>query len=291
MLKKYGLRKIGITTLLLLLAFIMYHYPTQINDNINSVIKNNVDVVVQKEDYLSMITVNCKNNDVSTKIETIIEQLKKNHLLDSNLKILSYDLKEGLLKIDFNRSFYQMEDENKTMEALVFSLTRVPEIDRIMIFVDGVKLNELPNSHTPLDLYLDKSYGINKIYDIHSIHDIDQVTLYFYDSNHDMVPVTYYYNQNNQDKIKVIIKELKSHEYLSYPLSNFLNNNLELMNYEIKDQKILLDFNEFLLVDGLLTEDTKYSIAYSIMDSIDVKEVEFTINSAEISEIILAKSV
>jgi len=290
MIKKYSFRKIAITTLLLLLSFLLYNYPKEINTNINDMNKKEINVIRDVNGYLSLIKIDYKSDNIDDKISLIIEDMKNNGLLPKDTSINGFALDNGLLKIDFNKDFLNMKDEDKTIEALVYSLTDLKEINKIMIYIDGNRLSELPISKKKLDLYLDRSYGINKIYDIKSINDISMVMLYFYNKDNNLVPVSYFYNDNN-DKLSIIFKELKSNTFIANDLTSYLNNEVELMNYELYEDRIVLEFSDKLLnmyIDGSLVEEVKYTIGYSICDTFNVNKVEFAINTKKIDELILA---
>lgn len=291
MIKKMTFRKISITTLLLLLAFLLYHYPENISEEMNNEEQGIYYYRLNSDNMLEMTTINCNTNSLSMKIERIIDTFlnDEDKMLPEGVKLLSYAINDNLLKIDFSKEFLNMTSdmEEKIIETLVYSFTSLEEIDKIMIFVEGERLEELPNSHKKLDLYLDKSWGINKVYDIDSFHDVNMNTLYYLNENHNYVPVSYFYNDSG-NHIKIIIEQLKSYPFLAKGLSGTIDYELELMNYDLIEDTILLYFNDVLLnsvKDGKLEEELKYSVGWSIIDSLDVKRVEFYVNNEKIDEI------
>ena len=75
-------------------------------------------------------------------------------------------------------------------------------------------------------------------------------------------------------------------------LSSHLDYHVELMNYERVDDEFFLNFSDSLLnsvYDGKLKEEIKYALSYSIIDTFNVENVVFLINSNKIDELILAK--
>ena len=174
------------------------------------------------------------------------------------------------------------------IEAIIYSLTTIKDINKIMIFVDNNHLDELPNSHKKLDLYLDRSYGINKIYDITTFNNTKVVTVYHLNKNNDYyyIPITYVVN-SEEDKVEIIINNLKSNKLNSSNLLSHLNYQVELMNFEKNENEILLNFNDVLfesIYNGKLKEEVKYAIAYSIYDTIGISNITFEINSTIIDE-------
>lgn len=292
MLKKYSLRKIGITTLLLLLSFILYHYPENINKNINKEIYK-VPVVSFSDFYLSMTEINCPSNMFQDKVERIIRYLIDEGILPNGTRLIDYALENGILNINFSNDILNVSSdmEEKMIEGLIYSLTSLDGVTKIHILIEGDELIELPFSKKKIDSYLDRSYGINKVYDITNLKNVTHITIYFHDSLNDYVPVSYYYN-DSEDKVRMIIRELKNNSFLSGNLSSYLDYQVQLIDYEILEDKIVLNFNEFFnrfLSDGKIIEEVKYAIGYSVYDSLDISSIEFRINSLKIDELILAK--
>ena len=303
MLKKFTFKKIAVSTLLLLLALILYNYPEEINEDVE--IKNDKKIniyLIDENDFIGMTEISSASNSNNEKIEEILNSLIINSPLSSNLpkgfkaiipentKILNYELKDGLLKINFSKEFLNIDEENeeKMIEAIIYSLTTIKDINKIMIFVDNSHLDELPNSHKKLDLYLDRSYGINKIYDITTFNNTKVVTVYHLNKNNDYyyIPITYVVN-SEEDKVEIIINNLKSNKLNSSNLLSHLNYQVELMNFEKNENEILLNFNDVLfesIYNGKLKEEVKYAIAYSIYDTIGISNITFEINSTIIDE-------
>ena len=67
---------------------------------------------------------------------------------------------------------------------------------------------------------------------------------------------------------------------------SLLNNNTELINYEINDDIMLLNFNNSIFIsDGNILEEVIYTISNSVFDSYDVNKVVFNVENKTISEI------
>lgn len=303
MIKIFTFRKIAITTLLLLVAFLLYSYPEELNENVIKQEETMINIyLVDYNGYVAMTKVASSLN-FEDALYTIIDSLTIgndnlpdgfNGVLPENTKLLSYSLDGNLLKVNFSKEFYDvtLENEENMIESLVYSLTLLENVDKVMIFVEGERLNELPHSHRRLDLYLDRSYGINKVVDINSLVNTKMVTVYYLDSSDSYyIPVSYVVNDND-DKIQIIVKSLKTNKFNSSNLSSHLDYQVELMNYEASEQEFLLNFNESLLdsvYDGVLKEEVKYALSYSIYDTFGIESVVFEVNSNKIDEFILAK--
>ncbi len=307
MLKQLTFKRISITTLLLLLAMILYNYPEEINEPLKNNERQNINIyLIDENDFVAMTEIQSDSENVEDKIIGIIKSLtigiNSNDIpkgfravIPENTKLLDMEFKDGLLKLNFSKDFLNvsLDDENKMIEALVFSLTTVKQVQEIMIFVEGEKLNELPNSKKKLGLYLDRSYGINKVVDINTINDTSLVTIYYLSKsdNYYYIPISYVSN-NNSDKIEIIINNLKSNRLNNNNLLSHLNYQVELMNYETTEEEISLNFNAALLdsvYDGNLKEEVKYAVFYSIYDTLGFENIVFMVNSDKIDEFRLEK--
>ena len=135
---------------------------------------------------------------------------------------------------------------------------------------------------------MSKDYGINKVYDISTTRNIDSYVLYYVNSYNDSsyyVPVTKYINNESQDKIKVIIEELSSAPVYETTLMSFLNDSTKLLDYELNDNQLILNFNEGILSDATsnnILEEVIYTISLSMNDNYNVEEVVFKVENEEI---------
>ena len=312
MLKKMLVRKIAVATSILLVMGLLYLIPTNKeeidlnkNQKLEYIYPNDLEVIylLDNNNYLSRTKISVNNKDEISKAIDLIEGLtiggKKRDiiptgfksLLPSNTKVLNITLKDGILTIDFSKEFNNVKEEyeEKLIESLAYTLTSVKGIDKISIYVEGKKLTNLPNSKTSLPEYLDKNYGINKKYELTSLSDIDSYTVYYvlnYNNEVYYTPVTKYINNQNQDKIKIIINELSTSLIQESNLMSYLDSNAKLLNYELLDNAIRLDFNDLILSDitnNLILEEVMYTIGLSLCDELNIEEVIFSVNNREIS--------
>ena len=312
MFKKMMLRKIAVATSILIIMLMLYVIPTNNeeidlnkNQKLEYIYPNNLEVIylLDNNHYLSRTKISANNKDEITKATDLIETLtiggKKSdiipsgftQLLPKNTKILDLNLKDGLLTINFSKEFNNitLDLEEKLIESLTYTLTSINGINKIVIYVDGNKLTNLPNSKTKLPAYLDKNYGINKKYELTSLEDIDSYTIYYVLNYNDEVyytPVTKYINNQNQDKVKIIIDELSSSLIYESNLMSYLDTNVKLLDYELTDNVIKLNFNDLILSDitnNLILEEVMYTIGLSICDEFNVEDVVFKVNNQEIS--------
>lgn len=310
MLRRMLYKKIMVATSILLVILMLYLIPSnkgelEIEQRLEYVYPNEVDTIYLLDNYdkisRTMISVN-KQNEISKAIDLLdgltINGKKQDKLpngfrglLPVGTRVLDISLHNKILKIDFSKEFnnIKMEYEEKLIESLVYTLTDIDGVDRIEIFIEGVKLKELPNSKKLLPEYLDKGYGINKEYELTNLNDIDSYTIYYVMNYNDEVyytPITKYINNQGQDKVKIIIDELATNLTYESNLMSYLDSNIKLLDYEIVDKTIKLDFNEAILsniTSSKILEEVKYTIGLSLCDELEIEKVIFLVNNKEIS--------
>ena len=302
MLKNHLKKRLIISVLSLFIISLIYMIPS--NNKYEEKVLYNKEfnyLYLLNNDLLVRTTISSDNKDINNKIKEIIDGLTvdsdtKNYISNSykqlipkDTKLLNYKLDNGILKLNFSKELLNISKdlEEKMIESLIYSLTDLDSIDKLMIYVDNELLTKLPNSNRILPQILDKDYGINKIYNINNISNTTKLTLYYYkeiDNTYNSVPVTIFTN-DSKDKVEIIVKELKSSLVYQVDLVSFLSNNTKLLDYEIKKNIIKLNFSNALLDDFYnedLIEEVKYALSTSIKDTLNIDEVEYYINGYKI---------
>jgi len=315
MLKRISIRKITLATFTLFVLMLMYLLPDNTKDlevpqteqyvNLDTTNIHEI-YLLDKNNYIARTTISYVNSDdksIESKAKELIEAMiiggVKESLIPNGFKaiipidtkILSITFDNGTLKIDFSKEFLDINEEyeEKMIESICYTLTSIKEVKGILIYVDGTLLTELPKSKKFLPTILDRSFGVNKVFNITSLKNVEPVTIYYinkYNDNYYYVPVTKYTN-NTDDKVKVIIEELAGTPTYENNLMSFLNSNTELLNYEIKDKQMKLEFNNYLIddIDKMnILEEVKYTISLSIKDNFDIDEIVFYVDNEEIEK-------
>lgn len=311
MLKRMSIKKIMVSSCAILLLLIIYLIPDnkrEINlkqDKIEYSYNNVVSTIylVDRNNYVARTSIpSCKCEGVD-KAKDLVEGLiidgNKSSIIPNgfssiippSVRILNLSLDNSILTIDFSKDILDVSEreEKKMLEAIIYTLTSIEGIDKIIIKVEGEVLNNLPNSGESLPSVLDKSYGINKTYDLVNTSDIDSYTLYYvnkYNNNEYYVPVTKYVNSKITDPIKVIIKELSSSPIYETNLMSYLNSEAKLISYDLSEDTLKLNFNSLLLSDvdkKSILEEVIYTISLSMYNIYnDLKEVSFWVDDEEI---------
>lgn len=308
MLKKSAFRRILLASLALIILLIIYFFPTEdefIEESVTYIDSIEMPIfLLDKNNYVARTTIVKNKEETLDIIKEIVDALtiggsKSNYIpenfkaiIPKNTKLIDLSLSEGLLKLNFSKEFITIDKlyEEKMIESLIYSLTEINDVNKLMIFVEGEQLSKLPNSNKKLPNTLDKNYGINKIYNLDSIKDTSKTTVYYLSKDNDFyyyVPVTEITNDDTE-RVEVIIKNLQSTPIYHTNLISYLKASAVLQNYELLEDKISLSFNNYLLAnldEKEILEEVKYSIALSLRDTYNVKEVSFSVDDELIDTI------
>ncbi len=304
MLKRFFFKRVILLSALIFSLGLIYIVPNDkyrqelsyVDDSFKSVI-----YLLDSNNYVARTEVKIANRKIENKAKELLEILIKDgigedkvpsgfkSIISSDTKINSIKYEDGLIKVDFSSELLdtKIEYEEKIIEAIIYTLTSIEDIKKVIIYVDGDILTKLPKSGINLPSTLDKSYGINKVYDINNYKNTSKVTIYYVSKYNDLtyyVPVTKYIN-DDRDKIKIIIDNLASSNLSNTNLMSYLNSNTVLLSSSIDDEALSLVFNQYIFNDlstKNILEEVIYTINLSIDANYDVKEVSFNVNNEEI---------
>lgn len=307
MLKKISIRKIGLTTAALFALTLIYLLPNNkqkldVNSELeyvdSSVITSPI-FLTDKNSYVALTEVAVSANAPLDKARELLNILTIggtdskipsgfNAVIPPDTTINSINLDEGILKIDFSEDLLDVdkEYEEKLIETIVYTLTSIDGISKVIIYVDGDILTKLPKSNIYLPSTLDRSFGINKQYEFTSTDNINDVTVYYINEINDKyyyVPVTKYLN-DSRDKITIIIDELTTNFNHNSKLMSFMNEEAKLVSSNIENRKISLDFNSYIFDDATtkdVLEEVIYTICLYAKDNYDIDEVVLTSDNKE----------
>lgn len=317
MLKKMSIKKIMVSSLAVLMLLIIYLIPDNrkeielsnngieyVYDNIKSTI-----YLVDSDDYVARTSISTCKCDGIDKAKDLLEGLiiegSKSSIIPNGFRsiippgttVKDIELKDKVITIDFSKELLDVneKEEQKMIEAIIYTLTSIDGIDKVVIKVEGEVLSKLPSGNN-LPTVLDRNYGINKSYDLVNTSNIESYTVYYvneYNNNKYYVPVTKYVNSKNEDPIKIIIKELSSSPIYETNLMSYLNASTQLNSYELVGDNLKLNFNEMLLNDideKNILEEVIYTISLS-MNNIysDLKTVSFCIENNEVYSVNIAE--
>lgn len=308
MIKKMSLKKILICIISLFAIFLIYIIPDNEEIKINEelvYIDENINTstifLLNSNNLLGMTKIITNGKTIEQKATELIKALTIDSemqdnipngfkaLIPPNTKINSIKYENNLLKIDFSKEFLEIQKENeiKVIEAIIYTLTNIDEVDNIIIYVDGKILTHLAKSNITLPSTLNRSFGINKEYDITSNKDITKTTIYYVSLNNNdvyYVPVTKI-NNDNRKKIEIIIDELSSNNVYKNNLMSYLNSNTEIISVNENENEFSINFNNNILADlnsNEILEEVIYTISLSIEDNYNVNSIVFNVENEEI---------
>lgn len=282
------------------IILIIYLFPTKKEDSNYEEKKDKTkDVIIyllDEKEFVSRVSVYMKENELEKKIKEMIEYItidSKNSsyikegfkpIIPKNTKLLSISIDNSLVKLNFSKELLTIDEanEDKMISAIIYSLTSLDGIKEISIYVEGNLLTKLPNSGKSLPSILNRSYGINKVYDLTKIKGSTKTTVYYlskYKDYYYYVPVTMV-NNDEKEKIEVIIEEMASKSVYQTSLISYLKEAKE-VSYELNNDKLNINFTKNLF-DSLnknnLVESVIYSINLSVKDNYNIKEVNYNID-------------
>ena len=307
MLKKKAIKRIVVTTIALLVVLVVYSInktDTVIYDDTYYIKENDMQEIytITKDNLVAKTSIYVNYNldieeQVSNVLCSMIEENNNNSLLPGYFKpilpnntiILSVKLNDDILTIDFSKELLNITEEQseKMIESIVYTTTNFDEVLGVSILVEGKSLKYVPNTSKELNTILDNNYGINKVYNITNNNNVEKVVLYYLSGIDDLyiTPVTEYINTNKQ-KLEVIIDKL-SNSYSYNNLISYLNSNTKLLDYEINENVINLNFNENIYDSKekkTIDTNSLNSIIYSIFDNYKVDKINILVNNNKILE-------
>ena len=307
MIKRFTIKRIIMSSAVLFALLLLCLIPNKelkIEEKVKYIENDNLKTVIyllDNHNYLARTTVAISNIEIEKKAKDLLNILIKDSsgeskvpngfksIIPSNTEIKSLELVNDIIKVNFSKELLDVSEEyeEKVIEAIVYTLTSIEGVNKVIIYVDGDVLSKLPKTKINLPSTLDKSYGINKEYNISSFKNINSVTVYYVSKFNDdtyYVPVTKYMN-DDREKIKIIIEELTSAPLYNTGLMSYLNSNISLLASEQDVDTLSLVFDDYLFNDANsknILEEVIYSISLSVGDNYDVKEVIFEVNNEEI---------
>ena len=313
MLKKISIRKIILSSLALFAMFLIYIIPANENsldikeelEYVNTNIESSPIFLMDQNSYVALTSVALNDTNIENKARQLIKILTIggmdskipsgfSAIIPPNTEVLNLSYENGILKVDFSKDLLNISEklEEKMVESIVYTLTSIDKVDGVIIYVEGDILTKLPKTKINLPSTLDKTFGINKEFDLTSTKDITDVTVYYINQisdNYYYVPVTKYVN-DDRDKVSIIIDELASNFNPNKNLMSFLNDGTKLVSSEVKDGNMYLNFNEEILnssVNQDISKETLDMISLSIGANYEVKEVIFNVMDRELYKIAL----
>ncbi|MDB5052420.1 MAG: cortex hydrolysis/stage sporulation protein [Bacilli bacterium] len=205
----------------------------------------------------------------------------------TQIKSMNIIKDQKLATVDFNNAFssYNPQDERKIMEAVVWTLTGFPAVEKVQFQLEGKAMTEMPVFNTPLDEPLSRAMGINiELSPGINPGQSTPVTLYFSSETATQfmyfVPVTRMVKRTDQSTAAVL-EQLIQGPAENDGLSAVIAADAKVLNVKQSDDKSLItvDFDSKIANnDKKIAADTMQSIILSLTESTGASQVQITVN-------------
>lgn len=314
MLKRIYTKKLIVCAVALFAILLIYVIPNdddklKVKEELNYVnkdIQTSTIFLLDSNNYLASTEIVTTSKNTEGKAKELLESLiidgnKQDKIpsgfkavIPSNTQIRSLTYNDKLIKVDFTEELMNtsIENEEKIIEAIVYTLTSIEDVKFVIIYMNGDILTKLPQSKINLPSTLDRSFGINKEYNLTNPKNINKTTIYYiseFNGNEYYVPVTKV-NNDERNKIEIIVDELSSSNVYKTNLMSYLNNNTKLLSVNELEDELVVNFNSAIFNDintKEILEEVIYTISMSINDNYDVNTVVFSVEDEEICKNVL----
>ncbi len=304
MLKKKALRKIFVTTSSVFIILMLYFIPTTSKEKVLNAnleleyitgIGNNHIYLVNDYNYLVRSRILLDEKTIEGKIKKLLTNLtiQKTTKFPTGLhptipldtKVKQITVEKNFVSINFSKELLRVQEdkEKKMIESIVHSVLDLEGLETLEIKVEGKILEKYPNSKEHLPLMYTKKFNLNEVFDIATYQKAQKVVIYYLEQIDDenyYVPVTKYVS-DERDKVQIVVEELTSSYIYEPNLMSLAKEDVKLMNHEIDEDVLVLDFNKELLQDGQIKEEVLYTFALSCFDNYDINTISFRVEGKE----------
>lgn len=256
--------------------------------------------LVNEHGKLAPVALHLPEGEASLKLNRMLELLVKdgkyasllpagfNGILPAGSEVKAVTVKkdEKLAIVEFNKAFagYEAADERKILEALTWTLTGTPDVEKVQLWVEGEKLNEMPVNGTPLDRPLSRNFGINLELKAESgLSLLSPVIVYFSAATPDgvqyFVPVTRFVPAGG-DQVKLALGELLKGPQQGDGLERVVTDNTKLDSVEVsKDGVVTVALTDDMFETGeKLPAQMMQSLVLTVTENKDDSKVRIWLN-------------
>lgn len=304
MLKRRFLRKIFVTSSIAVIILLIYLMPSVGDNNNNNNnfstsveyvnLTNNVIYLEDEDGLLVESYVAIVDNDIISKVKELIKNLSSaskdiipnglNSVMPNNIELIDVKYDENIIELNFSKELLELDNKKliRLVEAITFTILDLDNVNGISIYVDGTNIN---NFNDKIPSVLTKDFGINKKYHFKKTDNIIKYVIYYskeIENSNYYVPITKYVNSDN-NKINIVIEDLSSNYIYQPNLISVVKEKLELIDYKIDDNILVLNFNNAIFAnDSEVKEEVVYPVISTIFSNFDVESVIFQANGEEI---------
>ncbi|WP_084509033.1 GerMN domain-containing protein [Paenibacillus assamensis] len=201
---------------------------------------------------------------------------------------LSIKPEQQLAIVEFSDEFhqYKTEDERKVLESIVWTLTSLPDVKHVQLWMNGERLSAMPVGDTPIDGRLSRSFGINLeradgVSDMYST----PVTLYFTALTEKgkayYVPITRLITPSN-DPLTSTLEQMVAGPLNANQLSRVLTENTKIGKIEHKGDLVTVNLEDTMFEQGdKVPSELIKAVVLSLTERPDIGKVQVLVNGVK----------
>lgn len=213
-------------------------------------------------------------------------------VLPADTEVLGLNLlDDGTLIVDVSEEFsnYEANEEIKIIEAMTFTLTQFPKVERIKLQVNGTSLETMPVNGTPIAQGYTREKGIN-VTEANAIDLLESelVTMYYpneFNNNRYYVPVTQYIEKGNNLYQAVVQTLIDGPKFTNFTTIDVFDPQTMLVSEpRMKNDVLQLHFNEYILQDvanGIIADEVMETLVRTLTELPEVDAVEVNVQNIE----------
>lgn len=213
-------------------------------------------------------------------------------VLPADTEVLGLNLQDdGTLIVDLSEEFtnYEATEEIKMIEAMTFTLTQFPNVERIKLQINGTPLEAMPVNGTPIAQGYTREKGINlSAANAIDLLESERVTMFYpseYNNNRYYVPITEYVEKDGniyQSIMQILMDGVKFKEFLADEI--FDPKAMLVSEPRIKNDILQLQFNEYILDDvaeGIISDEVMETLVRTFTGLPEVEAIEVNVQNVE----------
>ncbi|WP_268627315.1 GerMN domain-containing protein [Paenibacillus alvei] len=202
----------------------------------------------------------------------------------TSLKVtLKPEQKTAFVELSKDFATYDKNDERKVMESITWTLTSLPNVDQVQLWVDSKKLSEMPVDHTPMDTPLSRQLGINLEKDL-SVNYLRSmpVTLYFSSYSEEgkayFIPVTRLVEPSS-DLVRATLEQMISGPLNKKAMNMVMTKETKINDIAANGDTLTVDLTDTMFEKGdQVPAELVKAVVLSLTERQGVKKVQLKIN-------------
>ncbi|EPY07747.1 lipoprotein LpqB [Paenibacillus alvei TS-15] len=202
----------------------------------------------------------------------------------TSLKVtLKSEQKTAFVELSKEFAGYDKNDERKLMESITWTLTSLPNVDQVQLWMDSKKLSEMPVDHTPMDTPLSRQLGINLEKDL-SVNYLRSmpVTLYFSSYSEEgkayFIPVTRLVEPSS-DPVRATLEQMISGPLNKKAMNMVMTKETKINDIAADGETLTVDLADTMFEKGdQVPAELVKAVVLSLTERQGVKKVQLKIN-------------